>query len=62
MNINTRRYNDLLSSYQKAYFDVKKQLLFERGQKLRKEVKGDIVKYEETTTEFKQKSQIRKSK
>ena len=24
MDTNTRRYNDLLSTYQKAYFDVKK--------------------------------------
>ena len=51
----------LLYTYQKSYFDVKKQLQFERGQKLRKEVKDDTEKNEETITEFKRKSQIRKS-
>ena len=53
---------NLLYTYQKAYFDVKKQLQFERGQKLRKEVKDDTAKYEETITELKRKGQIRKSK
>ena len=51
----------LLYTYQKSYFDVKKQLQFKRGQKLRKEVKDDTEKNEETITEFKRKSQIRKS-
>ena len=43
-------------------FDVKKQLQFERAQKLWKEVKNDTAKYEKTITELKQKGQIRKSK
>ena len=51
----------LLYTYQKSYFDVKKQLQFKRGQKLWKEVKDDTEKNEETITEFKRKSQIRKS-
>ena len=62
MDINTGRYNGLLSAYQKAYFDLKKQLWFERAQKLWKEVEGDRAKYEETITELKWNSQIRKSK
>ena len=37
---------------------MKKQLQFERAQKLRKEVKDDTAKYEETITELKQKGQI----
>ena len=43
---------NLFSAYQKAYFDVKKQLQFER----------DTAKYEETITELKQKGQIKKFK
>ena len=41
---------------------MKKQLQFERAQKLRKEVKDDTVKYEETITELNRKGQIRKFK
>ena len=45
---------------------MKKQLQFEREQKLRKEVeiysKNDTAKYEETITELKRKGQIRKFK
>ena len=41
---------------------MKKQLQFERAQKLWKEVKDDTVKYEETITELKPKGQIRKFK
>ena len=33
MDINTRRYYDILPAYQKAYFDVKKQLQFEKSAK-----------------------------
>ena len=62
MDLNTRRYNELLCAYQKEYFDMKKQLEFERAQKLWKEVEDDTVKYEETITELKQIGQIRKSK
>ena len=62
MDINTRRYNDLLSACQKAYFDMNKQLQFERAQKVWREVKDDTMKYEETVTELKRKGQIRKSK
>ena len=31
MDINTRRYNDLISAYHKEYFEVKKQLQFEKS-------------------------------
>ena len=41
---------------------MKKHLQFERAQKLRKEVKDDTAKYEETITELKRKGQIRKFK
>ena len=41
---------------------MKKQLQFERAQKLRKEVKDDTAKFEEAITELKQKCQIRKLK
>ena len=45
---------------------MKKQLQFERAQKLRKEVeiyrKNDTAKYEETITKLKRKGQIRKFK
>ena len=41
---------------------MKKQLQFEKAQKLRKEVKDDTEKYEETITELKRKDQIRKIK
>ena len=57
-----RIYQNLFSTYQKSYFDVKKQLQFERALKLYKEVKDDTVKYEETITELKAKGQIRKLK
>ena len=61
-----RASQNLFSAYQKAYFDVKKQLQFERAQKLWKEVeiysKNDTVKCEETITELKRKGQIRKFK
>ena len=53
---------NLLSVYQKAYFDVKKQLQFERAEKLWKEVKDDSAKYKKTITELKLKGQIRKFK
>ena len=53
---------NLFSTYQNAYFDVKKQLPLERAQKLWKEVKDDTVKYEGTITELKPKGQIRKFK
>ena len=46
----------------KGIFDVKKQLQFEREQKLWKEVKDDTAKYEETITKLKRKGQIRKIK
>ena len=36
--------------------------VFERAQKLRKEVKDDTAKYEETISELKRKGQIRKFK
>ena len=62
MDINPRRYNDLITAYQKAYFDVKKQLQFEKAHKLWKEVKDDTAKYEKTITELKRKGQIKKSK
>ena len=52
----------IFSAYQTSYFDVKKQLKFERAQKLRKEVKDDTGKYEERTNELKRKGQIRKFK
>ena len=41
---------------------MKKQLQFERAQKLPKEVKDDTAKYEETITELKRKDQLRKIK
>ena len=41
---------------------MKKQLQFERPQKLRKVVKDDTAKYEETITDLKRKCQIRKFK
>ena len=52
----------IFSAFQKAYFDVKKQLQFERARKLWKEVKDDAMKYEVTITELKPKGQIRKFK
>ena len=42
-------------------FDVKKQLQFERGQNLWKEIEDVTAKYEETITELKRKGQIRTS-
>ena len=41
---------------------MKKQLQFERAQKLWKEVEDEIVKYEETINELKPKGQSRKFK
>ena len=41
---------------------MKKQLQFERAQKLQKEVKDSIAKYVKTITELKRKAQIRKFK
>ena len=57
-----RIYTKPFPTYQKAYFYVKKQLQFERAQKLWKEVKDDMVKYEETITGLKPKERIRKFK
>ena len=57
-----RIYTKPFSNYQKAHFDAKKQLQFERAQKLRKEVKDDTAKYGEMITELKRKGQIRKFK
>ena len=41
---------------------MKKQLQFERAQKLEKKVKDDTAKYEETITKLERKGQIRKFK
>ena len=69
IKIKTRRQSlriyakqNLLYAYQKAYFDVKKKLQFEGGQKLWKKVKDGTEKCEEAITELERKDQIRKSK
>ena len=47
-----RIYTNFFSTYQKAYFDLEKQLQFETAQKFQKEVKNNKAKYEETVTEL----------
>ena len=62
MDINTRRY---IMTYflptKRDIFDVEKQLQFERGQNLWKEIEDVTAKYEEAITELKRKGHNRPS-
>lgn len=62
MDTNSKRYNNLVTAYKKAYPDVKKALQFERAQKLWNNIKNDSKKYEETLVELQMKRQRRENK
>ena len=48
MDPNTKRYNDLVSAYKKAYSDLKTALQVQKPQILWNNVKNDSEKYEDT--------------
>ena len=62
MDPNTKRYNDLISAYKKAYPDLKIALQVQKAQILRNDVKNDSKKYEDTLVDLQKKIQCRQSK
>ena len=62
MDPNTKRYNDLVSAYKKAYHDLKNALQVQKAQILWNDVKNDSKKYEDTLVDLQKKIQRRQSK
>ena len=62
MDRNTKRYNDLVSAYKKAYPDLKTALQEQKAQILWNDVKNDSKKYEDTLGDLQKKIQRRQSK
>ena len=56
MDPNTKRYNDFVNAYKKAYPDLKKAVPLEKAQKLRIDVKNDVRKFEETFADLQKKT------
>ena len=56
MDPNTKRYNDLVSAYKKAYPDLKTALQVQKAQILWNDVKNDSKKYEDTLVDFRRRS------
>ena len=59
MDPNTKRYNDLVSAYKKAYSDLKTALQVLKPQILWNDVKNDSEKYEDTLVVLQKKIQCR---
>ena len=62
MDPNTKRYNDLVSAYKKAYPDLKTALQVQKAQILWNDVKNDSKKYEDTLVDLQKKIQGKQSK
>ena len=62
MDPNTKRYNDLVSTYKKAYPDLKTAFPEQKAQILWNDVKNDSKKYEDTLVDLQKKIQRRQSK
>ena len=59
---NTKRYDDLVSAYKKAYPDLKIELHVQKAQIFWKDVKNDSKKYENTLVDLQKNIQRRQSK
>ena len=62
MDPNTKRYNDLVSAYKKAYPDLKTALQLQKAQILWNDIKNDSKKYEVMLVDVQKKIQCRQSK
>ena len=62
MDPNTKRYNDLVSAYKKAYPDLKTALQLQKAQILWNDIKNDSKKYEDMLVDVQKKIQCRQSK
>ena len=62
MDPNTKRYNDLVSAYKKAYPDLKTTLQVQKAQIFWNDVKNDSKKYRDTSVNLQKKIQRRQSK
>ena len=62
MDPNTKRYNDLVSAYKKAYPDLKTALQVQKAQILWDDVKNDSKKYEDTLVDLQKNIQRKQSK
>ena len=62
MDPNTKKYNDLVSTYKKAYPDLKTAFPEQKAQILWNDVKNDSKKYEDTLVDLQKKIQRRQSK
>ena len=62
MDPNTKRYNDLVSTYKKTYPDLKTAFPEQKAQILWNDVKNDFKKYEDTLVDLQKKIQRRQSK
>ena len=60
MDPNTKRYNDFVNTYKKAYPDVKKVVQLEKAQKLCNGVKNDLTTFEETLADLQKKMHVEK--
>ena len=62
MDPNTKKYNDVVSAYKKAYPDLKTALQVQKTQILWNHVKNDSKKYEDTLVDLQKKIQRRQCK
>ena len=62
MDPNTKRYNDLVSAYKKAYPDPKIELHVQKAQIFWSDVKNDSKKYEDTLVDLQKNIQRKQSK
>ena len=62
MDPNTKRYDDLVSAYKKAYPGLKTALQVQKAHILWNDVKNDSTKYVDTLVDLQKKIQLRQSK
>ena len=62
MDPSTKRYNDFVNAYKKAYPDLKKAVQLEKALKLWNDVENDLTKFEETLADLQKKRHRRESK
>ena len=53
---NTKRCNDFVNAYKKAYPDLKKVVQLEKAQKVWNDVKNDLTKFEEISADLQKKT------
>ena len=62
MDPSTKRFNDFVNAYKKAYPDLKKAVQLEKALKLWNDVENDLTKFEETLADLQKKRYRRESK